>query len=60
VAVRLRYLSFQQLVGRGVACWPMFEVDESASRQTRGSANRQQKYANDHDAVPDRDHLMVV
>ena len=34
----LRYLSFRQLVGRGLAGWPMFEVDESAGRQTRLAA----------------------
>ena len=60
MAVRLRYLSLRQLVGRGLGSWPVSEVEESPSPQARGSANRQQKYATTSDVVPDRDQLMAV
>jgi hypothetical protein len=43
----------------GVALWPVFEVEESASPQAR-DANRQQEYATTADVGPDRDHLMAV
>ena len=44
----------------GLACWPVFEVEESASPQIRRSTNQQQECAMTADAVLDRDHLMAV
>jgi len=58
VAVGLRYLTLRQLVGLGLASWPVFEVDKSTSPQNKGSVNRQQKYATTSNVVPD--HLMAI
>jgi hypothetical protein len=58
--VRLGYLNFRQMVGRDLAYWPMFDVDELASRQTGGALTGSTNTPRPFDAMSDREHLIAV